>query len=71
MPRCNGSVRSITRPLGQAVDLARAVAEGDLAGADRPHGSNEVGQLIAAQQQMRAQLRPIVAQVRHGSEGVR
>ncbi len=63
-------VRSITRPLGQAVDLARAVAGGDLAGADRPHGSNEVGQLIAAQQQMRAQLRPIVAQVRHGSEGV-
>ncbi|ADV01984.1 HAMP domain-containing protein [Alicycliphilus denitrificans] len=63
-------VRSITRPLGQAVDLARAVAGGDLSGADRPHGSNEVGQLIAAQQQMRAQLRPIVAQVRHGSEGV-
>ncbi|HQQ71513.1 MAG TPA: methyl-accepting chemotaxis protein, partial [Alicycliphilus sp.] len=63
-------VRSITRPLTQAVGLARAVAEGDLSGADRPHGSNEVGQLIAAQQQMRAQLRPIVAQVRSGSEGV-
>ncbi|MBS0294229.1 MAG: nitrate- and nitrite sensing domain-containing protein [Proteobacteria bacterium] len=61
---------SITRPLGQAVELARAVAAGDLGGADRPHGSNEVGQLIAAQQQMRAQLRPIVAQVRRGSEGV-
>jgi len=63
-------VRSITRPLGQAVALARAVAAGDLGGADRSHGSNEVGQLIAAQQQMRAKLRPIVAQVRRGSEGV-
>ncbi|WP_404301029.1 methyl-accepting chemotaxis protein [Alicycliphilus denitrificans] len=63
-------VRSITRPLGQAVELAQAVAGGDLSGADRPHGSNEVGQLIAAQQQMRARLRPIVAQVRGGADGV-
>jgi methyl-accepting chemotaxis protein len=63
-------VRSITHPVQQAVELARAVAGGDLSGADRPHGSNEVGQLIAAQQRMRAQLRPIVVQVRHGSEGV-
>ena len=63
-------VRSITRPLAHAVDLARAVAAGDLGGQDQPHGSNEVGQLIAAQQQMRAQLRPIVAQVRSGSDGV-
>ncbi|WP_367066724.1 methyl-accepting chemotaxis protein [Oryzisolibacter sp. LB2S] len=63
-------VRSITRPLDQAVALARAVARGDLSGADQPHGSNEVGQLIAAQQQMRATLRPIVAQVRRGSESV-
>ncbi|MBS0505936.1 MAG: nitrate- and nitrite sensing domain-containing protein [Proteobacteria bacterium] len=63
-------VRSITQPVHQAVQLARAVAQGDLSGADQPHGSNEVGELIAAQQQMRARLRPIVAQVRSGSEGV-
>ncbi|MGD9774574.1 methyl-accepting chemotaxis protein [Diaphorobacter sp.] len=63
-------VRSITRPLGQAVQLARAVAAGDLSGADQPHGSNEIGQLIDAQQHMRAQLRPIVAQVRQGAEAV-
>ena len=63
-------VRSITQPVQQAVALARAVAGGDLSGADQPHGDNEVGELIAAQQQMRARLRPIVAQVRHGSEGV-
>ncbi|GKS89416.1 methyl-accepting chemotaxis protein [Acidovorax sp. SUPP2539] len=63
-------VRSITRPLAQAVDLASAVAAGDLSGEDTAHGSNEVGRLIAAQQQMRARLKPMVAQVRSGSEGV-
>ncbi|MDA1587631.1 methyl-accepting chemotaxis protein, partial [Bacillus cereus group sp. TH230-1LC] len=31
---------------------------------------NEIGELIAAQQQMRARLRPIVQQVRHGSDAV-
>ena len=63
-------VRSITRPLEQAIQLARAVAEGDLAGRDAPHGSNEVGQLIAAQQQMRGRLQPIIGQVRRGAESV-
>ncbi|CAM4145761.1 methyl-accepting chemotaxis protein [Paracidovorax anthurii] len=63
-------VRSITRPLAQAVQLASAVADGDLGGEDQPHGTNEVGRLIAAQQQMRERLRPVVAQVRGGAEGV-
>ena len=63
-------VRSITQPLAQAVALANAVAEGDLGGQDVPHGSNEVGRLIAAQQQMRARLRPVIGQVRRGAESV-
>ncbi len=63
-------VRSITQPLTQAQALARAVAGGDLTGTDLPHGSNEVGLLIAAQQQMRAKLRPIVAQVRQSAESL-
>ena len=63
-------VRSMTKPLAQAQDLARAVADGDLSGADVAHGSNEVGQLIAAQQRMRAKLRPVVAQVRQSAEGL-
>ncbi|GAB3361346.1 MULTISPECIES: methyl-accepting chemotaxis protein [Giesbergeria] len=63
-------VRSITQPLAQAQALARAVAQGDLAGADLPYGSNEVGQLIDAQQQMRAKLRPVVAQVRRSAESL-
>ena len=63
-------VRSITQPLAKAEALARAVANGDLSGADQSHGTNEVGMLIEAQQQMRAKLRPVVEQVRRGSESV-
>ncbi|MBY0454065.1 MAG: HAMP domain-containing protein [Burkholderiaceae bacterium] len=63
-------VRSITRPLAHAEQLARAVAQGDLSGTDIPHGSNEVGDLIEAQQQMRAKLRPVVAHVRTSSHNV-
>ena len=63
-------VRSITRPLHHAVELALAVADGNLAGADEPTGRNEIGELIAAQQQMRSRLRPIVQQVRQSSDAV-
>ena len=63
-------VRSITQPLRRAVDLALAVADGNLQGADQTPDRNEIGELIAAQQQMRARLRPIVQQVRHGSDAV-
>ena len=63
-------VRSITRPLSQAVQLAQAVADGNLAGHDAPVDRNEVGELIGAQQQMRARLLPIVQQVRRGADSV-
>ena len=63
-------VRSITQPLRRAVDLALEVADGNLQGADQTPDRNEIGELIAAQQQMRARLRPIVQQVRHGSDAV-
>ena len=63
-------VRSITQPLRRAVDLALAVADGNLQGADQTPDRNEIGELIAAQQQMRARLRPIVQQVRQGSDAV-
>src|SRR3989344_5581473 len=49
-------VRSMTVPLSQAVALSRAVAQGDLSGAPLAHGTNEVGQLLQALQQMRSQL---------------
>ncbi len=63
-------VRSITRPLDQAVQLARAVAAGQLDGAALEHGTNEVGQLLAALQQMRSQLTQVVGDVRSSAEGV-
>ena len=42
-------VRSITQPLRRAVDLALAVADGNLQGADETPDRNEIGELIAAQ----------------------
>jgi methyl-accepting chemotaxis protein len=63
-------VRSMTGPLSQAVALSRAVAQGDLSGGALPHGTNEVGQLLEALMQMRAQLTQVVRQVRNGSESV-
>jgi len=63
-------VRSMTGPLSQAVALSRAVAQGDLSGAPVPHGTNEVGQLLEALLQMRAQLTQVVREVRSGSESV-
>ena len=63
-------VRSITQPLQKAVQLAQAVAQGDLSGADSPVGTNEVNVLLDAQQQMRARLRPMVARVRQGADSV-
>jgi len=63
-------VRSMTGPLSQAVALSRAVAQGDLAGAPLAHGTNEVGQLLQALQQMRTQLTDVVRNVRSGSESV-
>ena len=63
-------VRSITGPLQQAVQLAQAVSQGDLSGADRETGTNEVGELLNAQQIMRTRLRPMVAQVRSGADSV-
>ncbi len=63
-------VRSLTQPLLRAVELAQAVAQGDLHGADVAVGTNEVGVLLDAQQQMRARLRPLVPQVRQGADSV-
>ena len=63
-------VRSMTGPLSQAVALSRAVAQGNLSGAPIAHGTNEVGQLLEALQQLRTQLTQVVRNVRSGSESV-
>jgi methyl-accepting chemotaxis protein len=63
-------MRSITGPIHHAIQLAQAVAAGNLGGQDIAVDRNEMGELIAAQQQMRAQLRPVVEQVRRGADSL-
>ncbi|HNM40978.1 MAG TPA: methyl-accepting chemotaxis protein, partial [Giesbergeria sp.] len=63
-------IRAITVPLQRAVDVARAVAAGDLGVQMQAQGRNETAQLLHALQQMLQGLRAVVSQVRSGSEGV-
>ncbi len=63
-------ISSITRPLRQAVKVARAVASGDLSSTFDAEGQNETAQLLAALQEMQASLVRVVSEVRQGSDGV-
>jgi len=63
-------IRSITRPLDDAVELARAVAAGDLTRPVRVTSKDEVGVLMQALSDMQAGLVKVVSQVRTGSESV-
>jgi methyl-accepting chemotaxis protein len=62
--------RSITRPLQQAVGIARTVAGGDLSQQVRVHGRDETGQLMLALQEMTASLVGIVNDVRRGTDSI-
>ncbi|WP_343733199.1 methyl-accepting chemotaxis protein [Duganella sp.] len=62
--------RSITAPLRQAVDIARAVANGDLGGVIRDGAKDETGLLLLAMRDMKEGLVRIVATVRSGAETV-
>jgi methyl-accepting chemotaxis protein len=62
--------RTITRPIGQALEVAQAVAGGDLRMHVRPRGRDEIGQLLQAIRDMQAGLVRVVAEVRQGSESV-
>ncbi|KRH98582.1 methyl-accepting chemotaxis protein [Curvibacter sp. PAE-UM] len=62
--------RSITRPLSQAVQVARTVASGDLGSHIRVESRDETGQLLLALQEMNDSLARIVQQVRQGSESM-
>ena len=62
--------RSITRPIGRAVDVARAVADGDLTVAVSTQGKDEVAQLQNALHLMQDKLSRLVSDVRRNSEGV-
>ncbi|MDQ1830357.1 methyl-accepting chemotaxis protein [Massilia scottii] len=62
--------RSITRPINDAVKVARTVAAGDLSAHIAPGSSSETGQLLHALGDMNAGLRNIVSQVRSGTDAI-
>ncbi len=62
--------RSITRPLGEAVQVAQAIASGDLNGAIDPGSKDETGLLMRALSEMSASLARTVGRVREAAESV-
>ena len=64
------ATRSITRPLTQAVGLARKVADGDLTGTIVVTSKDETGQLLQALKDMNESLVKIVTQVRTGTDTI-
>ena len=62
--------RSITRPLGEAVHVARTVASGNLGSHIHVDRRDETGQLLQALQEMNESLAHIVQQVRQGSDAM-
>jgi methyl-accepting chemotaxis protein len=62
--------RSITRPLANAVAVARRVADGDLTSEINVTSRDETGQLLAALREMNNGLIRIVTRVRTGTEAI-
>ena len=62
--------RSITRPIGSAVQVAKAVAAGDLRSEIGVETKDEAGQLLQALKEMNEGLVSIVKEVRQGSESI-
>jgi len=62
--------RSITVPLGRAVEVAKAVAAGDLTTSIRIDARDETGQLMTALAEMNANLTALVGQVRSGTDAI-
>src|SRR5471030_3283554 len=62
--------RSITSPLNRAVDMAQAVAGGDLTTCIDCHSTDETGQLLRAMNDMNDQLARTVGQVREGTDTI-
>jgi len=63
--------RSITRPLNQAVRVAKTVAAGDLTSRiDAQQRNDETGQLLQALREMNESLVRIVGEVRHGADTI-
>ena len=64
------TTRSITRPLGEAVEVARRVAAGDLTSRVQSKGSDETAKLLGALREMNVGLSDIVTSIREGAESI-
>ncbi|BEV17893.1 methyl-accepting chemotaxis protein [Herbaspirillum sp. DW155] len=62
--------RSITRPLNEAVDVASAVAQGDLTVQIGQTSKDETGMLLASLKTMNQNLHRIVSEVRNGTDTI-
>lgn len=62
--------RSITRPINEAVQVARTVAGGDLGSEIRVETRDETGQLLQSLKEMNDSLAGIVHQVREGADAM-
>ncbi|NEX62205.1 methyl-accepting chemotaxis protein [Noviherbaspirillum galbum] len=62
--------RNITRPMADAVELAKRVAQGDLTARIDTKSTDETGQLIAALRDMNQSLGGIVSEVRNGTDQI-
>ena len=63
-------IKGITRPLDQAIDIAKTVAAGDLSVDVDVRTKDEVGELLAALKQMSGNLSDIVSRVRTGTQTI-
>jgi methyl-accepting chemotaxis protein-1 (serine sensor receptor) len=63
-------IRGISRSLKEALDVANAVAQGDLSHTIHLDSQDEVGQVLHALSNMQISLAQVVTTVRQGSEGV-
>ncbi len=63
-------VRSITHPMQQAIDIANAVASGDLTKRIEMDGTNETGRLLQAMKAMNDNLIDLVGKVRMGTDQI-
>ncbi|RUR33597.1 methyl-accepting chemotaxis protein [Vreelandella nanhaiensis] len=63
-------MRSVVRPLNQAIAHFATIADGDLTDRIEARGRNEVGQLFSALADMQAKLKTLVLSLRSSSESV-
>ncbi|MEY2685798.1 MAG: hypothetical protein RJA09_2943 [Pseudomonadota bacterium] len=62
--------RSIAKPISQAVDIAKSIAQGDLTRTIHNSRQDEVGELLQALSGMQVSLQKVVGQIRHSSDSI-